>query len=55
MQKRFTVTFKDVAVQAATLGESYGSTVASVVMDLIPSFRKTQPPLRVRSDSHDPR
>jgi hypothetical protein len=48
IQKRLTVTFKDVAVQVASLGEDYGSTVASVVFDLIPSFEKTKPVPRVR-------
>lgn len=48
VQKRLTVTFRDVAVQVASLGESYGSTVASVVMDLVPSFKKQKQPLRVR-------
>lgn len=47
IQKRLTVTFKDVAVQVASLGEDYGSTVASVVTDLIPSFGKTRPEPRV--------
>jgi hypothetical protein len=42
IQKRLTVTFKDVAVQVASLGEDYGSTVASVVTDLIPSFGNTR-------------
>jgi hypothetical protein len=42
VQKRLTVTFKDVAVQVASLGEDYGSTVASVVTGLIPSSRKTK-------------
>ena len=46
-QKRLTVTFKDVAVQVASLGEDYGSTVASVVTDLVPSFGKTGPEPRV--------
>jgi ATP-binding cassette subfamily G (WHITE) protein 2 (SNQ2) len=48
VQKRLTVTFKDVAVKVAGLGEDYGSTVVSVIFDLIPSFKKTQPPSRVR-------
>lgn len=47
IQKRLTVTFKDVAVQVASLGEDYGSTVASVVTDLIPSFGKIRPEPRV--------
>jgi hypothetical protein len=47
IQKRLTVTFKDVAVQVASLGEDYGSTVASVVTDLVPSFRKTRAEPRV--------
>ena len=42
IQKRLTVTFKDVAVQVASLGEDYGATVASVVTDLIPSFGKAK-------------
>jgi hypothetical protein len=42
VQKRLTVTFKDVAVQVASLGEDYGSTVASVIMGLIPSVGKTK-------------
>jgi hypothetical protein len=48
-QKRLTVTFKDVAVQVAGLGEDYGSTVASVVTDLIPSFKKNRAQPRVRT------
>ena len=47
IQKRLTVTFKDVAVQVASLGEDYGATVASVVTDLIPSFGKARPEPRV--------
>jgi hypothetical protein len=47
IQKRLTVTFKDVSVQVASLGEDYGSTVASVVTDLIPSFGKKRPEPRV--------
>ena len=47
IQKRLTVTFKDVAVQVASLGEDYGSTVTSVVADLIPSFRKNKVQPRV--------
>ena len=43
VQKRLTVTFKDVAVQVASLGENYGSTVASVVADLVPTFSKRAP------------
>lgn len=39
-QKRLTVTFNEVAVEVEGLGENYGSTVASVVTDLIPSFTK---------------
>lgn len=46
--KRLTVTFKDVAVQVASLGGDYGSTVASVVADLVPSFSKRSP-LTVRA------
>ncbi|KAK5681587.1 hypothetical protein LTS10_006120 [Elasticomyces elasticus] len=42
VQKRLTVTFQDVAVQVASLGEDYGSTVASVVTDLFPSFKKAR-------------
>jgi hypothetical protein len=42
VRKRLTVTFKAVAVEVASLGEDYGSTVASVVTRLIPSFRKTK-------------
>jgi len=49
VQKRLTVTFKDVSVQVAGLGEDYGSTVASVVLDLIPSFKKSQILPRVRN------
>jgi hypothetical protein len=49
-QKRLTVTFKDVAVQVAGLGEDYGSTVASVVTDLIPSFKKNRTQPRVRRE-----
>lgn len=48
VQKRLTVTFKDVAVQVASQGEDYGSTVASVVTDLIPSFKKNRTQPRVR-------
>lgn len=47
IQKRLTVTFKDVAVQVPSLTESYGSTVASVVMDIFTSFRKDHTPPRV--------
>lgn len=47
VKKRLTVTFNDVSVQVASLGENYGSTVASVVLDLIPSFKKNRRPLRV--------
>jgi hypothetical protein len=49
VQKRLTVTFKDVAVQVAGLGEDYGSTVTSVVTDLIPSFKKSRIQPRVCS------
>jgi hypothetical protein len=49
VQKRLTVTFKDVAVQVASLEENYGSTVASVIADLIPSFSKTKLQPRVSS------
>jgi ATP-binding cassette subfamily G (WHITE) protein 2 (SNQ2) len=49
VQKRLTVTFKDVAVQVASLEENYGSTVASVIADLIPSFNKTKLQPRVSS------
>jgi hypothetical protein len=47
IQKRLTVTFKNVAVQVASLGEDYGSTVASVITDLVPSFGKKRPEPRV--------
>ena len=50
-QKRLTVTFKDVAVQVAGLGEDYGSTVASVVTDLIPSSKKNRTQPRVCSET----
>lgn len=50
VQKRLTVTFKDVAVHVASLEEDYGSTVASVVTDLIPMFGKTKPEPRVSRD-----
>jgi hypothetical protein len=50
-QKRLTVTFKDVAVQVAGLGEDYGSTVASVITDLIPFFKKNQTQPRVRRET----
>jgi hypothetical protein len=49
VQKRLTVTFKDVAVQVAGLGEDYGSTVASVITDLIPSSKKNRIQPRVCS------
>lgn len=46
-QKRLTVTFNEVAVEVEGLGENYGSTVASVVTDLIPSFKKKSTSSRV--------
>lgn len=49
LQKRLTVTFKDVAVQVPSLTESYGSTVASVVMDIFKSFKRNSTPPRVIS------
>jgi hypothetical protein len=51
VQKRLTVTFKDVAVQVAGVGEDYGSTVASVVTNLIPTFNKNKVQPRVRSET----
>jgi hypothetical protein len=53
VQKRLTVTFKDVAVQVASLSGSYGATVASVVLDLMPSCGKAKAPSRVSSKSED--
>lgn len=42
-----TVTFKDVGIEVHGLGEDYGSTVASVVGDLLPSFGKGTKSTRV--------
>lgn len=44
-----TVTFQDVGIEVHGLGQDYGSTVASVVTNLIPSFGKGPESTRVRS------
>lgn len=49
-QKRLTVTFDEVAVEVEGLGENFGSTVASVVADLIPSFTKNGASSRVYAE-----
>lgn len=46
VDKRLTVTFKDVSVEVDGLGEDYGATVLSVVRDLWP-FARDRPSRRL--------